>query len=100
VQQLITSHFGLTSAETADLLAFAGEELDRVACLQSFTRLLNEELSQDDKLRIIELLWQIAYADGELDKYEELYLRQISDLLYVPHTGFIRMKHRVLEGLA
>ena len=100
VRQVVTEYFGLTEMQTAELLAFANDELDRAACIQSFTRLLNEILSQDDKLRIIEMLWRIAYADGRLDKYEEHYLRKINELLYVPHTAFIRMKLRVQEGFA
>ena len=45
-------------------------------------------------------MWQVAYADGELSKYEDHLIRRTADLLYVAHTDFIRGKHRAQEGLA
>ena len=43
---------------------------------------------------MVELLWRVAYADGDLDKYEEHLVRRIADLIHVPHSVFIRMKHK------
>ena len=52
-----------------------------------------------DKEKIVELMWRIAYADKELEKYEEALVRKIADLLYVPHSAFIAAKHRVQSTL-
>ena len=41
-------------------------------------------------------MWEIAYADGKLDKYEEHYLRKVSELLYIPHSQFIQQKLAVI----
>ena len=46
---------------------------------------------------MVELLWRVAYADGNLDKYEEHLVRRIADLIHVPHSVFIRMKHKARE---
>ena len=46
----------------------------------------------DDKVQLITSLWKVAYADGDLDKYEEHLIRRVADLLYVPHDAFIRAK--------
>ncbi|MGD8559291.1 MAG: TerB family tellurite resistance protein, partial [Gammaproteobacteria bacterium] len=64
-------------------------------CYYEFTSLINDEFTPADKAQIIELMWQVAYADDELEKYEEALVRKIADLLYVPHTQFIAAKHRV-----
>jgi uncharacterized tellurite resistance protein B-like protein len=45
-------------------------------------------------------MWEMAYADGDLDKYEDYIIRKIADLIYVPHTEFIRAKSLVKANLA
>ena len=51
--------------------------------LHEFTQLLHNNLDEDEKSRIVEMLWKIAYADGRLDKYEDSLVLKISDLLHV-----------------
>jgi len=99
LQQIVHQHFSLSEQETAELVAFAETELQDAACAQYFTRRLNELLSQQDKILLIRYLWQIAYADGRLDKYEEHYVRQIAELLYVSHTAYIKMKLEVEQEI-
>ena len=61
--------------------------------MHEFTTLRHEHLSDDDKARIIDLLWQVAYVDGKLDKYEDALVLKISDLLYVSRGLVMRLKH-------
>jgi uncharacterized tellurite resistance protein B-like protein len=82
----------LSDAEMAALLDSAETSVDAAASIQEFTRVLNEELSAEDRTALIEDMWRVAYADGRLDKYEEYMIRKIADLLYVPHSQFIRAK--------
>ena len=84
----------LSADETRDLLARAEERADDATSLYEFTRFINGELDHEQKAHIVELLWRVAYADGDLDKYEEHLVRRIADLIHVPHSVFIRMKHR------
>lgn len=60
--------------------------------LHPFTRRINQEFSAEKRADLIKALWDAAFADGELDKHEEHRIRQIADLLYVPHSVFIRSK--------
>ena len=84
----------LSADETRDLLARAEERADNATSLYEFTRFINDRLDHEQKAHIVELLWRVAYADGDLDKYEEHLVRRIADLIHVPHSVFIRMKHR------
>lgn len=93
VLQLIESHFALTPEQAGELFNAAGEEADDMVSLYEFTQLLNKNLSDDEKARIIALLWQVAYADGQLDKYEDSLVLKISDLLYVSRGRVMRLKH-------
>ena len=93
VLQLIESHFELQPEQAGELFNAAGEEADDMVSLYEFTQLLNQNLSDEEKARIIALLWEVAYADGQLDKYENSLVLKISDLLYVSRGRVMRLKH-------
>ena len=84
----------LSADETRGLLARAEERADDATSLYEFTQHINRQFDHEQKARVVELLWRVAYADGDLDKYEEHLVRRIADLIHVPHSVFIRMKHR------
>jgi len=90
---LITSHFKLSTADAADLVDSASEAAEDVVHLHDFTQILHKHLSETEKARIVGLLWQVAYADGRLDKYEDSLVLRISDLLYVGRGRVMRLKH-------
>jgi uncharacterized tellurite resistance protein B-like protein len=87
--------FAIGDDEAKLLLAEARREADHAVELQQFTRRLHEQLSQAEKLRVIEMLWQVALADQRLDKHEDYAVRKIADLLYVTHSDLIRIRNRV-----
>ena len=91
--QLIESHFELSPEQAAELVNAAGEKADDMVSLFEFTQLLHKQLDEREKARIVSLLWQVAYADGQLDKYEDALVLKISDLLYVSRGRVMRLKH-------
>ena len=97
IRQLLLTHLSLGEEEVDTLLASAHDEADRMVSLQHITRLMNEQLDQRAKARVIELMWLVAYADGEKHHYEEHLLRKVSDLLYVSHEDFIKARHLAEE---
>ncbi|MGH8513321.1 MAG: TerB family tellurite resistance protein, partial [Gammaproteobacteria bacterium] len=92
--------FGLDELEARELVQLADRAADQAVSLTEFTRLLNQNLTQEDRVSIVQSLWQVANADTDIDKYEEYYVRKIADLLYVSHSDFIRMKLRVIGDKA
>ncbi len=80
------------------LVATAGEAVDQSVSFYDFTAVVNERLSREQKLELLEKLWQVAQADGRVDHYEEYYIRRLADLLYLSHGDFIRAKLAVLPG--
>lgn len=88
----------LDAGELDKLLELAGTAADRATSLYEFTRLINDHYSREEKLVLIESMWRVAFADGDLDKYEERLIRQVSDLIHVPHKEFIRLKLEVSEA--
>jgi uncharacterized tellurite resistance protein B-like protein len=89
--------FGLTPDETAELSRLAEQEAREATDYYQFTSLMQSRFSMEEKERLIEHLWAVAYADGELHRYEEHLVRKIADLLYVSHRAFIAAKLRAKE---
>ena len=89
----------LAPDEVQELLARAEERADDATSLYEFTRIVNRRFDHGQKAHVVELLWRVAWADGDLDKYEEHLVRRIADLLHVPHSVFIRMKLRTQDGV-
>ena len=93
VLDLLQTHFRLPAEDAAELLNAAHEKADDSVSAYDFTTVLHEHLDHDEKARIVALLWQIAYADGRLDKYEDSFVLKISDLLHVSRGRVMRLKH-------
>lgn len=87
--------FSLSTQETREIVELAESEIDDATSLYEFTRLVNDYFDYEQKLKIVELLWRVCFADLDKDKYEEHLIRKISDLIYVSHSDFVRMRHRV-----
>ena len=92
IKELLGKCFQLEENDIDALIKLAEEEVDHAVSLHEFTRLLNESFSTPDKIKVIENLWHVAYADSVIDKYEEYYIRKVADLLYISHSDYIQSK--------
>jgi len=99
VQQAIASKFGLTDEEIRQLMELASEKSDEAIDYHQFTSLLNKEFTIPQKIRLIELMWQVAYADGELDPHEDHFIRKISELLYLRHSELLSARERARNSI-
>ncbi len=89
--------FGLDSETLHQLIDIARKESDQSTSLYQFTRCVNDEFSHQEKFDLLIGMWRIAYADNNLDKYEEYMVRRVTDLIHVSHGDFIRAKKVALE---
>jgi len=94
IQQSIASKFSLTDEDIWLLMSLAEEKRHQATDYHQFTSLLNKEFSIEQKIRLIEMMWQVAYADGELDPYEDHFIRKISELLYLRHAELLSARER------
>ena len=99
VKHALQTKFDLTKIEIEELFTLASEEVKQSVDLYQFTSLIREHFSQEKKIKTIEYLWTVAYADNHLDSHEEHLIRRIADLLYVTHQDFIKAKHKAQENL-
>jgi len=90
----VRAKFGLGEAEAATLIRLAEEEARDATGYYQFTSLINKQFSAEQKERVIELMWQVAYADEALSAHEQHVVRKIAELLHVPHRAYIAAKLR------
>ncbi len=97
VRDILNNRFSLSDSETGQLMALAEDEAAGLADYYQFTSLINKNFSPPQRAKLVEHLWQVAYADGQLDKHEEHLVRKLAELLHVPHSAFIAAKHRAIQ---
>jgi uncharacterized tellurite resistance protein B-like protein len=98
VQAAARRKFGLGEEESRQLLELAEAQSAGAHDLYQFTSQVNAAFTAEEKIRLIEELWRVAWADNELHRYEEHLIRRVADLIYVPHSAFIATKLRVQDA--
>lgn len=90
--------FSLDEYETGQLMEKALQESVDAVSLHGVIRTINDEYQPQEKRELMRALWDVAYADGELNPYEEHMIRKLADWLYVPHRDFMQTKHEAAEN--
>jgi uncharacterized tellurite resistance protein B-like protein len=93
--RLLRSTFDLDDQGLTALEGLAAERSSDAVSLHEFTRVIVDACEPEERCQLIGLMWQVAFSDDHLDKYEEHLIRKVADLLYVSHSDLMRMKHQV-----
>ena len=96
IEQLLTRRFDLSDEECATLLTAAGARASQMVQLHGHTSQVAAEMTPEDRVHLIEMLWDVAYADGVLDPEEDLLIRRIAGLIYVSDRDRVLARQRVL----
>ena len=99
LKNTLQKDFQINEDEIDELIDLAKENVDDSTSLYEFTRDINDNFDSADRIKLIESMWKIAYADGNIDKYEEHIIRKVSNLLYVAHSDFIKAKLSAKEQI-
>ena len=94
----IGARFALAPEEAATLIDLAEQETRLANDTFQFTSLINRSFAAEQKLRVVELMWQVAYADATLSAHEQHVLRKVAELLHVPHGDYIAAKMRARDA--
>jgi uncharacterized tellurite resistance protein B-like protein len=84
VLELVTDRFELSREESLSLLAAAENRVAQSSQLHGFTRIVNKAFDQTERIELLEMLWEVVYADGVLHDYEASLMRRLTGLLHVP----------------
>ena len=91
---LLEKQFSLNHDQIDMLMKMADKKNNEIVSLHELTANINKEYTYSEKKNVIKMLWDIAYSDGRIDKYEDYTIRKISDLLHIKHSDFIKAKLR------
>ncbi len=94
ILKLLKARFQLSDAELAQLSELGHRTAKVTNDFYRFTSLINRELEMPEKIRVIEYMWQVAYADGKISAHETHLIRKIAGLLYISHSDYIAAKMR------
>lgn len=99
IERLLATRFDLAPDAVRILLAAAEDATERSTQLYSFVRVVVEQLSPGERVKIVEMMWEVAYADGVLDPDEDALLRRVAGLLYVSDYERGAARKRVLDRI-
>lgn len=94
ILNILKVRFQLADAELAQLAELGRRTAKAANDFHLFTSLINQELAMPEKVRIIEYMWQVAYADRQISEHENHLIRKIAGLLYISHGDYIAAKIR------
>ena len=97
IARLLRERFDLDGADAADLLAAADAKTEDSVELYTYTRALKDAFAHEERVRMIEMLWEVVYADGEVHDHEANLMRRVSGLIYVTDRESGEARKRVLD---
>ena len=99
LKRTLQKDFQINEDEIDELIDLSKENVEDSTSLYEFTRDINDNFDATERVKLIESMWKIAYADGNIDKYEEHIIRKVSNLIYVAHSDFIKAKLSAKEQI-
>ena len=94
LKNMLLETYSLKLDDANELIANAEKTVNESTSLYGYTREVNDNFDYQSKLDLLDQLWRMAFADGNIDKYEEHVVRKISDLIHITHNDFIQSKLR------
>jgi uncharacterized tellurite resistance protein B-like protein len=92
IKHIVEEIHAVSHDEAREICSIAERKTDHATSLFPFTRLITSECSMEDRIELVHRLWEITFLDGKVHVREEHLVRKVADLLYVPHSQFIRGK--------
>jgi uncharacterized tellurite resistance protein B-like protein len=94
ILKILKKRFLLSDSEVAQLTERGLRKAKAANDLYQFTSLINRELGRAERIRILEYMWQVAYADHKISAHENHLMRRMGDLLHISHGDYIAAKMR------
>jgi uncharacterized tellurite resistance protein B-like protein len=96
IVESLRNNYQLSAEHASALMKAAEDELEKSIDLWQFAKLINENYSTEEKIKVIETVWQVVYTDGILDKHEDYLVHKLAKLLRLSHKQLIDAKLKVL----
>lgn len=95
IVRAVREDLGVPAADVAEVVRLAEEERRESVDLYQFTKLVGEKFSREQRLRLVEVIWGVVYADGQLTAVENQLARRIAELLGFQHPEVQAVREKV-----
>ena len=95
IVEILKSRFQMNDESVKELIDESENERKNSAGLWHFTNIINENLNNEEKYNLMELVWEVIYSDGTLDKFENYIAHKLLNMLNIDHSKFIELKMKV-----
>jgi uncharacterized tellurite resistance protein B-like protein len=95
IVSILEKEYNMTHEYVEGLIHEADRDLKESVDLWQFTNLINQNYTEAERIRVVELIWEIAYTDGRLDQHEDYFVHKLANLLRLTHPQLIDAKLRV-----
>ena len=99
IKSLLKKKFSLNDQELLDLFEEAKSMSENSSQLYGFTKVIKNSWDLEKRIRMLEMMWEVAYADGDLDAAEDMLIRRIAGLIHVEDRDRIKAKQKVLDKI-
>ena len=99
INKTMKEEFELDDKLVNELIELSHEHTENSVSLYEFTEIINQYFTNAQKFDVVKNLWRLVFADGNLDSYEEYFIRKISRNLHLEHSDMIAAKLEVKEEL-
>lgn len=100
IARLLTQKYGLTGEERDRLLSDAEDVNASMTQLHPYTRVVFEQMNPSERIELIEMMWEVAYADGVLDPEEDALIRRLGNPIHITDRDRVLARQRVLARKA
>lgn len=97
LRQILQARYELSDEETSELIAAAKQRDEEAVDLYGFTSVLKRTTNEEERLAIIEMMWEIVYADGHVHEFEDNTIWRVAELLGVSSRDRMVLRHKVAK---
>ncbi|POF32738.1 tellurite resistance TerB family protein [Roseibium marinum] len=97
LRQILQQRYELTDKETTELINIARQRDEEAVDLYGFTSILKRTTDETERLAIVEMMWEIVYADGQVHEFEDNTIWRVAELLGVSTRDRMTLRHKVAK---
>jgi len=97
IQGMLRTQFGIEAREADAIILEAEKAAHAATQLYAVTRMIRDRYGPEDRIRVVEMLWDVAYADGHLHDHEAHLVQRLAGLLYIPDSASGAARRRVAQ---
>lgn len=98
ISHILSRRLNSSQSDIDRYLSVAMERQEQSNDLYQFVRIINETYGEQQRYDLLVDLWRVAFADGQLDKYEDHRIRRICEMLHLHHSHFIQAKSAAMNA--